>query len=63
MGRAGEIAHQISWYWATLMGDNHYRRYIEHRGGCYPDEPVLSQRDYWRTRHDAIDSSPSPRCC
>ena len=31
MGRATEIARQIGWYWCTLMGDNHYRRYVEHR--------------------------------
>ncbi len=31
MGRAAEIARQIGWYWGTLMGDNHYRRYVEHR--------------------------------
>ena len=31
MGRAAEVARQIGWYWGTLMGDNHYRRYVEHR--------------------------------
>ena len=31
MGRATEIARQIGWYWGSLMGDNHYRRYVEHR--------------------------------
>ena len=31
MGRAATIARQIGWYWGTLMGDNHYRRYVEHR--------------------------------
>ena len=29
MGRAAAIARQIGWYWGTLMGDNHYRRYVE----------------------------------
>ena len=23
---------QIGWYWGSLMGDNHYQRYVEHRG-------------------------------
>ena len=32
MGRVTEFARQIRWYWGTLMGDNHYRRYVEHRG-------------------------------
>jgi uncharacterized short protein YbdD (DUF466 family) len=45
------------------MGDNHYRRYIEHRLRTHPGEPVMSEREYWRTRSDAIDANPNPRCC
>ncbi len=63
MGRATEVARQIGWYWGTLMGDNHYRRYVEHRGRTHPDEPVLSEREYWRMRHDATETNPNPRCC
>ena len=63
MGRAAEVARQIGWYWSTLMGDNHYRRYVDHRGRTHPDEPVLSEREYWRMRHDATESNPNPRCC
>ena len=46
MGRAAAIARQIGWYFsklswysATLMGDNHYRRYVEHRRRTHPGEP------------------------
>ena len=60
MGRAAEVARQIGWYWGTLMGDNHYRRYVEHRGRTHPDEPVVSEREYWRMRHDATESNPQP---
>jgi uncharacterized short protein YbdD (DUF466 family) len=70
MGRAAAIARQIGWYFsklswysATLMGDNHYRRYVEHRLRTHPGEPVMSEREYWRTRTDAIDENPNPRCC
>jgi len=70
MGRATEIARQISWYFsklswysATLMGDNHYRRYVEHRSQTHPGEPVMSEREYWRMRYDTIESSPGARCC
>ena len=35
MGRTFEGArravHQIGWYWKSLMGDNHYQRYLELR--------------------------------
>ncbi|HKP44785.1 YbdD/YjiX family protein [Mycobacterium sp.] len=63
MGRAAEIASQIGWYWSTLMGDNHYRRYVAHRRRTHPGEVVLSEREYWRMRHDATENNPNPRCC
>jgi len=63
MGRVTEIGRQIRWYWASLMGDNHYRRYVEHRRRTHPDEPVLSEREYWRMRHDTSEASPTARCC
>jgi uncharacterized short protein YbdD (DUF466 family) len=45
------------------MGDNHYRRYVEHRRTNHPGEPIMSEREYWRMRNDAIESNPNPRCC
>jgi uncharacterized short protein YbdD (DUF466 family) len=45
------------------MGDNHYRRYVEHCRRLHPDEPVVSEREYWRMRYDATESNPNPRCC
>ena len=63
MGRAAEIARQIRWYWGSLMGDNHYRRYVEHRT-ARPSR----RTDNVRTRvladaHDATEANPNPRCC
>lgn len=67
MGRAGEIVRKIGSYWGTyvgdLMGDTHYRRYVEHRRRTHPGEPVLSERYYWRMRHAAADANPGARCC
>lgn len=63
MGRLTRIAHQIRWYWASLMGDNHYQRYLEHRRRNHPGEPVCSEREYWRMRHAAADANPGARCC
>jgi uncharacterized short protein YbdD (DUF466 family) len=45
------------------MGDNHYRRYVEHRSRMHPGDPVVSERDYWRMRHHATESNPATRCC
>lgn len=63
MGRPGAVARQIRWYVGTLMGDTHYRRYLEHRARTHPGEPVLSERDYWKKRHHDTEVSPGPRCC
>lgn len=70
MGRASRIARQIGWYcssltwfWSSLMGDNHYRRYVEHRTRTHPGEPVIDEREYWRRRHAATESNPGSRCC
>jgi uncharacterized short protein YbdD (DUF466 family) len=63
MGRVATIAGQIRWYWGTLMGDNHYRRYVEHHRCDHPGAPVMTEREYWRMRHAAIESNPNPRCC
>jgi carbon starvation protein len=48
---------------ATLMGDSHYQRYLEHRRRSHPGEPVLSERDYWKARHAAAETNPGARCC
>ena len=63
MGHAGRLARQIRWYVGSLMGDNHYRRYVEHRRRTHPGQPVLSESQYWRMRHKLSDSNPSARCC
>ena len=63
MGRFGRLARQIGWYVGSLMGDNHYRRYVEHRRRTHPGQPVLSESQYWRMRHKLSDSNPSARCC
>ncbi|MCG7609163.1 MULTISPECIES: YbdD/YjiX family protein [Mycobacterium] len=63
MGRVATIARQIGWYWASLMGDNHYARYVERRSRTHPGEPVLSERDYWKMRHRHMEANPGARCC
>jgi uncharacterized short protein YbdD (DUF466 family) len=63
MGRAVGIARHIRWYVSSLMGDNHYRRYVEHRRRTHPGEPVLTEREYWRARHATADAGPAARCC
>ncbi len=63
MGRVSAIADKIRWYVGSLMGDSHYRRYVEYQNRAHPGEPLLSESGYWRMRHDMTDRSPTPRCC
>lgn len=50
-------------YVASLMGDNHYRRYRDNRRRTHPGEPILSEAEYWRMRHRRSESDPAARCC
>ncbi len=63
MERLARLGRQIGWYWGSLMGDNHYRRYVDLCLRNHPGEAVCSERDYWRMRHAATDANPNPRCC
>lgn len=71
MGRAGSDiwrtarkgAAALAWYWGSLMGDNHYVRYVAHRQRTHPGDPVLTEREYWKMRHAATEASPNSRCC
>lgn len=63
MGRVAATARQIRWYWRSLMGDDLYERYVAHRRRTHPGEPVLTERQYWRMRHAAVEANPQTRCC
>ncbi|MDF0530130.1 YbdD/YjiX family protein [Tsukamurella sp. 8F] len=47
-------------YVGDVMGDTHYARYVEHRRRDHPGESVLSEREYWRARHEGAVTA---RCC
>ncbi|MCA4997034.1 YbdD/YjiX family protein [Tsukamurella tyrosinosolvens] len=66
MGRTGRdpiirALKAIRWYVGSVMGDNHYQRYVEHRRATHPGEPVMTEREYWKARHDS--STVQARCC
>ncbi|MFT3900635.1 MAG: YbdD/YjiX family protein [Gordonia sp. (in: high G+C Gram-positive bacteria)] len=61
MGRVADAVKGVRWYVASLMGDNHYERYLSHRRAKHPGQPVMSEREYWAARHEA--ASADARCC
>ena len=58
MGR-GRIHRRIRWYVGSLMGDTHYRRYLEYRRRTHPGEPVIT--DVAATTTQITVTFPSPQ--
>jgi uncharacterized short protein YbdD (DUF466 family) len=46
-----------------LAGERAYEEYLAHQSEHHPGEPVLCERDFWRTHVDRGDTHPSTRCC
>lgn len=63
MAQVVRLLGHIRWYWSSLMGDNHYQRYVAYRRRAHPGEPVCSEAEYWRMRHHSADINPQSRCC
>jgi uncharacterized short protein YbdD (DUF466 family) len=59
--RRGLLA--VRWYIRSVMGDNHYRRYVTHHTARHPGTAPLSESDYWRNRYAAQENNPQGRCC
>ena len=53
----------VRWWFASVMGDNAYGRYLDHLARRYPGSPVPTEREYWRERYSAMDANPGARCC
>ncbi|MDO4609282.1 YbdD/YjiX family protein [Corynebacterium sp.] len=58
-----EALRGVAWYVGELMGDHDYARYCEHLRLHHPDEPVPTEREYWRRRHADEAANPGARCC
>lgn len=53
----------VRWWFASVMGDNAYARYVDHLARLHPGEPVPTEKQYWRDRYAALDANPGARCC
>jgi len=67
LGRAGDVvgraARGVRWWFSGVMGDDAYRRYVEHVQRTHPDDAVPTEAEYWRERHARADANPGARCC
>lgn len=46
-----------------MVGVPDYRRYLNHRHQHHPDQPVLSEAEFFAERQRARYGSSSSRCC
>ena len=60
---ARSVAHGVRWWFASLMGDNAYVRYVEHLALHHPGQPPPTEREYWRAKYAEADLHPGARCC
>lgn len=58
-------AGRIRWYVRELTGESAYERYAAHTRSCDPQAPVMSRREFERSRTDAREADPREgfRCC
>lgn len=61
--RLGGVA--ASWWQVVrgVAGERAYETYVAHHRAHHPDEPVMSERDFWRWYVDRGDTNPTSRCC
>ena len=57
------VARGIRWWVTSVMGDNAYARYLDHLARTHPEDPVPTEREYWRQRYAEQEARPGARCC
>ena len=62
-GLIARAGRGIRWYITNLMGDTAYATYTAHHRAHHPDEPPMTERQFWRDRMDEQDRNPGARCC
>lgn len=46
-----------------FAGERAYENYLAHQSVHHPDEPVLTERAFWRAHVDRGDRAATARCC
>ncbi len=58
-----DMARGVRWYLREVSGESAYDRYVAHMRKDHAGQPVMSRRDFERTRQDARESQQRARCC
>ena len=61
--QTGRVLKGVRWYFTNLMGDQAYAGYVSHQQATHPEEPPMTNREFWADRYKEQERNPSSRCC
>jgi uncharacterized short protein YbdD (DUF466 family) len=60
-------ARDFAWFFKGVMGEDAYEKYKAHYEAAHatggPDQPLMTEREFWRDMTDRQESNPQGRCC
>ncbi|WP_255574618.1 YbdD/YjiX family protein [Austwickia sp. TVS 96-490-7B] len=61
--RGRQAVSTLGWFWRGVTGADAYERYVDHLQRHHPDQPVPSEKQFWRDKYAEMDRNPKARCC
>jgi len=60
-------ARDFAWFFKGVMGEDAYEKYQAHYEAAHatggPDQPLMTEREFWRDMTDRQERNPQGRCC
>jgi uncharacterized short protein YbdD (DUF466 family) len=63
LDRLRYAVRSLRWFVRGVVGADAYERYLEHHRRVHPQEPPMTEKQFWRAHTDERDASPTMRCC
>jgi len=61
--RAVRALRAVAWYVEGVLGADAYRHYLAHHRASGCTSVPMTEREFWRDKHDRQDRHPEGRCC
>lgn len=61
--RLVRAARTARWFIRGVTGADAYDRYLEHHHRVHGCATPMTEREFWRERHAAMERDPKSRCC
>lgn len=53
----------IGWWCSAVLGGQQYRRYCQYLAEKHPEQPIPTERAFWREHWKRLERSEMNRCC